>query len=98
MENQGDKARVEAVLQVSVSANKELYEEIYKEEPKMCQALKEIMEEDFKKAEAKGEARGENKLGNLITKLISLGRNQDVEKAARDPAYREKLYVELGIA
>ena len=110
MENQGDKARVDAVLQVSVSANKELYEEIYKEEPKMCQALMEIMEPDIQKivakaeakgeakGEARGEARGENKLGTLITKLISLGRNQDVEKAAGDPAYREKLYVELGIA
>jgi len=63
MENQGDKARVDAVLQVSVSANKELYREIYKGEPEMCQALKEIMEEDFKKAEAKGANR-------LLTELV----------------------------
>jgi len=94
MKNPGDKDRVDAVLQVSVSANKEIYEEIYKGETEMCQALKEIMKDDFKNAETKGE----NKFGALITKLISLGRNQDVEKAAYDPAYREELYAELGIA
>jgi len=102
LENQGDRHRVDAILQVSVSANKKLYRTIYGGESEMCQALQEIMKEDFEKAEArgmiKGEAKGENKLGSLISKLISLGRNQDVEKAAGDPAYREKLYAELGIA
>jgi len=109
MENQGDKSRVDAILQVSVSANKELYEMIYKGESEMCQALKEIMKEDFVKAEEnaekrgekrgeeRGEKKGENKLGKLITTLISLNRNQDVERVAADPAYRDQLYAELGI-
>ena len=125
MKNPGDKDRVDAILQVSVSANKELYRKIYKGEAEMCQALKDIMEEDFRKAEARSEAigvakgeaigvekgeaigvakgeaigvaKGENKLGKLITELISLGRDQDVERVASDPAYREKLYGELSI-
>ena len=55
---QGDLARVDAVLQVSTSANTEMYRRIYKEGPEMCQALREIMKEDFDAVEAKGEARG----------------------------------------
>lgn len=54
----GDLARMDAILQVSTSANKEIYQQIYKEESGMCQALREIMKEDFDKAEARGEARG----------------------------------------
>ena len=48
-------------------------------------------------AMAEGEIKGENKLGQLISKLLSLGRNQDAARAAVDPAYREQLYTELGI-
>ena len=38
MKNQGDRDRADAILQVSVSANKELYRAIYEGEPEMCQA------------------------------------------------------------
>ena len=34
----------------------------------------------------------------LISRLLSLGRAKDLEKAANDPEYREKLCKELGIA
>lgn len=53
------------------------------------------MDHDSQMASAKAE--GANEFGQLITKLISLGRNQDIEKAAAEPAYREKLYTEFGI-
>ena len=120
-ESQGDRARIDAVLQVSVSANEKLYETL-KEEMNMCQALAKLMEPEIKmaeeQAEARGEARGikigeargikigeaksietgENKLGHLISKLLSLGRTQDIERAANDPEYRKKLYTELSIA
>ena len=132
-ESQGDRARIDAVLQVSVSANEKLYETL-KEEMNMCQALAKLMEPEIKMAEeqaeargvkigeargeargvkigeARGEARGikigeaksietgENKLGHLISKLLSLGRTQDIERAANDPEYRKKLYTELSIA
>ena len=55
---QGDLARADAVLQVSASANTEMYRRIYKEGLEMCQALREIMKEDFDAVEARGEARG----------------------------------------
>ena len=110
MTNQGDKARVDAVLQVSVSANKELYRKIYKGEPEMCQALKEIMEEDFKKVESeaekrgekngekRGEKKGEKKLCDLITKLIAANRNDDIAKATSNISFRKKLYKEFQIS
>ena len=42
-------------------------------------------------------AEGENKLAGLITKLISAGRSNDVEKVAIDPIYRHQLMAEFGI-
>ena len=43
----------------------------------------------------KGTVYGENKLGALISKLISLDRTGDVERAASDPVYRDQLYKEF---
>jgi len=57
----------------------------------MCQALREIMKEDFEQAEEKGESR----LGSLMTKLFSLGRDEDAKRCAADPDYRQKLYKEF---
>ena len=39
------------VLQVSVSANRALYQQIRGEDSKMCQALRELMKEDFEETE-----------------------------------------------
>ena len=47
----GDRNNVDAVLQVSVSANKELYESIRRCDKVMCEALRELMKEDFEKQE-----------------------------------------------
>ena len=47
----GDRNNVDAVLQVSVSANKEIYEAIRKCDKVMCEALRELMKEDFEKQE-----------------------------------------------
>ena len=110
----GDRERADSILQVSSSANKELYRAIYKEEPEMCEALMEIMKEDIdekvnegriegriegrNEGRIEGRSEGENRLGSLITKLIALGRNQDIDQAAKDPAFREKLYKEFQIA
>ena len=47
MSEPGDRNNVDAVLQVSVSANKEIYEAIRKCDKVMCDALKELMKEDF---------------------------------------------------
>lgn len=41
----GDLENIDAVLQVSVSANKNLYKEVREEDDKMCQALEELMQD-----------------------------------------------------
>ena len=60
--NSGDQARVDSILQVSASANKELYRQLRKEDVDMCEALREIMKEDFEETEfralEKGRAEG----------------------------------------
>ena len=53
---------IDAVLQVSVSANKELYEEIRRDDS-MCQALKELMKEEI--AEERAEATADTKLVDI---------------------------------
>lgn len=82
LEEHGDKARVDAIFQVSVSANKALYRTVYGGELEMCQALQEIMKEDFEKAEARGTEKGEKRLGDLIAKLIAANRNDDIAKSS----------------
>ena len=44
------------------------------------------------------EEEGETKLGILINKLMAAGRISDIEKAATDPASRDRLYTEFGMA
>lgn len=44
-----------------------------------------------------GQEEREDKLGRLVTKLISLGRNGDVQRAAADKEVRTMLYKELNI-
>lgn len=122
----GDIERLRAILQVSVSANSDLYERLYREDAEMCEALQRIMATDLHKAEERGielgkeqgielgkelgkeqgielgkelgKEKAEANFSRLISKLLSLGRNQDVGKIASDREYREKLYTEFGIA
>ena len=49
---------IDAVLQASVSANKELYEAIRRDSG-MCQALRELMKDEIEDAEKRAEKRGE---------------------------------------
>ena len=46
---------------------------------------------------AEGKTEGELRLGNLITKLLTAGRNSDVELAAKDEEARKKFYKEFGM-
>ena len=55
---QWERESIDAVLQVSVSANRELYEQI-REETGMCQALRELRKDEFEDAEKRAEKRGE---------------------------------------
>ncbi len=51
MSEPGDRNNVDAVLQVSVSANKEIYKAIRRCDKVMCEALRELMKEDFERQE-----------------------------------------------
>ena len=44
-----------------------------------------------------GLASGEDKMNRLVLSLIQAGRQEDIEKAARDKKYRDQLYKEYGI-
>lgn len=63
----------------------------------MCKAIQELRAEERAQGEAKGRAEGENKLAALFAELFSHGRAMDAQKAAIDPEYREKLYLEFRI-
>lgn len=94
----GDKRMADSVLQISASVNRELYERL-RGDRDMCEALKEIMAEDLRQAEtagmAKGIAKGIDAINSLNTILISEGRLDDLEKAAKDKKYQKKLIREL---
>ena len=65
-----DRNNADAVLQVSVSANKGTYSRIAKEDNKMCEALKELFKDEIDVLVAAGEARGDARtLDTSIRKL-----------------------------
>lgn len=55
----------------------------------MCKAITDLIED--------GRKEGENTLANLIVKLSSLGKNDDIVKVSTDEAYREQLYIQYGL-
>ena len=54
----GYRRNVDAVYQVSVSANREVYENLRKEDQAVCDALRDLMKEDFLRVENEGLAKG----------------------------------------
>ncbi len=74
LSNKGDKENADAVLQVSISANEEMYEKIRRDFG-MCQALEKLMADVIEKREEVAEQRGEKKAKiNLAQNLIKLGK------------------------
>ena len=63
----------------------------------MNEALSTETAEGRAEGRAEGEKTGESKLAALITKLFSIGRGSDVERAASDEQYRAELFKELHI-
>ena len=45
-----------------------------------------------------GEKNGRNRIIRLFSKLHELGKNEDTEKALKDPKYLEKLLKDYGVA
>jgi hypothetical protein len=70
-DTQGDKENAEAILQVSVSANRELYKKL-KEEFDMCQALQELMKDEI-----------DEKVNKEVTKAVTKALAEaDINKTA----------------
>ena len=59
----------------------------------MCNLSQVVLEY----GEERGKIEGENRLGNLISKLMTAGRNDDALKAASDEEARKKFYKEFGM-
>ena len=63
-----------------------------------AEAMKEALEMERAEGKAEGKAEGEDRLASLMKKLLSLGRMEDLQKAATDQKYREVLYTEFKIS
>ena len=67
----------------------------------MCNLSQVVLEHGeergIKLGRIEGKIEGENKLGNLISKLMTAGRNDDALKAASDEKARKKFYKEFGM-
>ena len=63
----------------------------------MCNLSQVVLEHGEERGIKIGKIEGENKLGNLISKLMTAGRNDDALKAASDEEARKKFYKEFGM-
>ena len=59
---------------------------------------KDIRNKAMDEGRAEGEAKGEARTFDLISKLVALGRMDDVKKAANDEAARKLLFAEFKIS
>lgn len=79
-EGAAEKSNADVILQASISANREIYEELRREDP-MCEALRELMKEDIEAAEAKGRAEErEANTASIAENLIKNGVLADIIK------------------
>ncbi len=60
-EDAGYRRFADNVYQVSVSANREKYDELKKEDPEMCEALRDLFKDELAEERNKGEIKGEIK-------------------------------------
>ncbi len=94
----GDKRNADAILQVSVSANKDLYEEIRRSDPTMCDALRELFKDELEDARTEGRKEEMSRLSELYKKLAKENRCEELLQALGNPELLEKLYEEFGLA
>jgi hypothetical protein len=91
---QGDKDNAEAILQVSVSANKELYKKL-KEEFDMCQALQELMKDEIDEKVNVNVDNATERLNKLNAILMDAKRYDDLKRSTKDKNFQNKLLDEL---
>ena len=87
----------ESVMDIIVRANEEKFEEA----KKMCKALEELMKEELEAKKNEGQEigikQGKERVNELTLKLSTLGRIDDILKAASDEEYQERLFQEFGL-
>lgn len=97
----GDRRNADAVLQVSVQANRNIYGEIRRRNQSMCDALKELFKEDLEEAHARGREEGSRqearRISMLTARLLKEKRLEDLQRSTEDTEYREQLLKEYGI-
>ena len=101
----GDRQNADAVLQVSVSANREIYNQVRRNNIVMCDALRELFKDELEEAHEKGKSaglsegrtEGENRLKSLYAKLEQDGRREEIFQALSNPEILKKLYEEYGM-
>lgn len=74
---QGERANVDAVLQVSVSANYKLYEEMKRRYPEMCEAMRRLMQDEIADEVREAEMNGKKEMA-----LSLAGMGMPAEKIA----------------
>ena len=80
---QDNRANVDAILQVSVAANMELFERIRRDE-KMCQALRELMKDEIAKDFAEGHAQG-------LREGLCEGRREGLREGQREGLHKGRI-------
>lgn len=81
----------ESVVNIIMNANKDLFKEM----SSMCEALMELMKDELEERERLGEQQGEDRVNQLIEKLISLNRMDDIVKSVSDRLYQKQLFAEF---
>ena len=72
--------------------------ELFNQEHAVQAYGKSMQEKGIKIGEKRGVKRGEKNIIRLFSKLHELGKNEDTEKALKDPKYLEKLLKDYGVA
>ncbi|MBE5830250.1 MAG: SlyX family protein [Butyrivibrio sp.] len=86
----GDKGNADAVLQVSSTANKTLFEIMKGEDQTMCEALKELMADELKQAKEDGVSEATKKFATIINEKDKTIIDQDKTISEQDKTISEQ--------
>lgn len=92
------RAEVKTMLLTEYNEAKQM--ELFREEGRRegrREGRQEGRREGRQEGRREGRQEGQNMLAALVSKLLSLGRTEDVARSANDPEYRDKLYKEFRI-
>lgn len=89
----GERENVDAILQVSLSANYELYEDMIRRYPKMCEAMRRLMKDEIEDEVREGEKKGflEALFGLVKDNILSVAdaaKRADMSVADFEKAYK----------